>query len=139
MIVLETIQSINEHSREEDRMETITILEVHPRMEPMLKTASGANVRTTGHWGTFMGPGSDPKTWKHQKECWIAQNKMLHHGTASSILTSAATKSVLLERIRALYSHEENILIQDRHPFLSMVEDWATKTVNEMKQWVGSQ
>jgi hypothetical protein len=83
-------------------MKTITILEVHPRMEQMLEIVNGINGRTrTDHWG---GPSwvqeveVIQKIWKHQKECWIAQNKMIH-GRASSILTSAATKLVLLERI----------------------------------------
>jgi hypothetical protein len=50
--------------------------------------------------------------------------------------SSAATKLSLLTRIKTLYSHELNLLVQDRFPFNIDIEDWEHKTGTAMKQWL---
>eukprot|EP00978_Attheya_sp_CCMP212_P040952 scaffold229191_cov71-Attheya_sp.AAC.1 len=71
------------------------------------------------------------ETWKYQKTRWIARSETLH---SKGILTSQATKDALFARISALYSHEASILVQDRQPFNTPLDEWPTRSVNYMKQ-----
>ena len=53
-------------------------------------------------------------------------------------MTIAVTKSALNARIEALYTHEQNVLAQDRFPFATPIDEWKDKTVHQMKQWLRS-
>jgi hypothetical protein len=73
-------------------------------------------------------------TWRYQKNRWLARSETLH---GKGILTSQATKDAYFARITALYSHEAHILVQDRHPFNTPLEEWPSKSATYMKQWLG--
>ena len=76
-------------------------------------------------------------TLAYFKTRWITRNEILH-GKDRKNLTSAVTKNALLARITALYTHEENVLVQDRFPFATPIEEWPDKTTPQMKQWLRS-
>ena len=76
-------------------------------------------------------------TLVHYKSRWLTRNELLH-GKDPTQVTSAVTKSALHARIEALYTHEQNVLVQDRFPFATPIEEWKDKTANQMKQWLRS-
>ena len=76
-------------------------------------------------------------TLAYFKTRWMTRNEILH-GKDRKNLTSAVTKNALLARITALYTHEENVLVQDRFPFATPIEEWPDKTTPQMKQWLRS-
>jgi hypothetical protein len=76
-------------------------------------------------------------TWRHHHLRWKARNEQLH-GPNTGYASSQATRLSLLTRIQALYKHEQNLLVQDRTPFQTDIEDWETKTTVAMKQWLTS-
>jgi hypothetical protein len=73
------------------------------------------------------------ETWKYQKTRWIARNETLH---GKGTLTSQATKDALIDRITALYQHEEKLLVQDRHPFNTPINEWPKRSASYMKEWL---
>ena len=76
-------------------------------------------------------------TLVHYKSRWLTRNELLH-GKDPTQVTSIITKSALHARIEALYTHEQNVLVQDRFPFATPIEEWKDKTANQMKQWLRS-
>ena len=76
-------------------------------------------------------------TLAHDKSRWITRNEILHSKDWKN-LANAVTKDALLARIGALYTHEENVLVQDRFPFATPIEEWPDKTTPQMKQWLRS-
>ena len=54
------------------------------------------------------------ETWSYHKTRWLARNEALH-SPSNGKYTSTATRLALLTRIQALYTHEEKLLVQNRH------------------------
>jgi hypothetical protein len=77
------------------------------------------------------------ETWSYHKLRWKARNEKLH-GPTTGQTSSEATRLALLTRIRALYQHEPKLLVQDRFPFQTDIEDWEDKSTAAMKQWLTS-
>jgi hypothetical protein len=77
------------------------------------------------------------ETWSYHHLRWKARNEKLH-GPSTGQASSEATRLALLTRIRALYQHEATLLVQDRIPFHTDIEDWDTRTTAAMKQWLTS-
>jgi hypothetical protein len=75
------------------------------------------------------------ETWRYQKARWKSRNEELH-GTTTGKSSSAATKLALYTRIKALYSHEMTLLVQDRTPFNIEIADWEHKSGAAMRQWL---
>jgi hypothetical protein len=68
---------------------------------------------------------------------WITRNELFHRKDRTQV-TSAVSKSALHARIEALYTHEQNVVVQDRISFATPIEEWKDKTANQMKQWLRS-
>jgi len=71
------------------------------------------------------------KLWDHAHLRWTARNTALHGKTANN-----TTKENLIARIRAAYTHQEKMLVQDHHPFQRSIEEWERQPASAMQLWL---
>eukprot|EP00957_Ditylum_brightwellii_P002401 184199-Ditylum_brightwellii.AAC.1 len=71
------------------------------------------------------------QVWQHAHLRQKTRNAALHKKHQSD-----TTKANLLARIKAAYTHQPNMLVQDRQPFQKSLEDWETQQASVMKLWL---
>eukprot|EP00957_Ditylum_brightwellii_P178435 13591538-Ditylum_brightwellii.AAC.1 len=71
--------------------------------------------------------------WEHVQVRWKARNSFKHN---NKHLGYNATKSALIDHIITVYTHQQELLEQDRFPFTTLLEKWQHKSVSEMKIWL---
>ena len=73
------------------------------------------------------------KVWGHAYAHWKARNILVHGEGGKG---SQAMREALINMIRALYAHEENLLVQIRVDFSTPMESWKYKSIITKRMWI---